>query len=591
MPEIHLTTRAVAQHAILEHLQQKVEDVGMRLLHLVEEDEAVRVLANHLSEQATLVVPDVAWRRTNQLGNAVPLHVLAHVEANEVGLCAGVSLRLGAISAHLAVVAVVVRLTAFRHHRSGGAILLLLLLLLLRLLLLCPLSAKVAGCQASRKLCLAHTGGSAEHKRCDGPLRVTHANHRTLDGGAQSEHSGILAHHAREQLVLESVRLLAVRRANSIHGNGCPLCADLLDHAHLNRRHRKARTRRPVSTCLERGAQLLLSVAQQYSLLVESACCSLTLSLSRCLELAPQHLRLVRLAGGDIRRRQLVHVPRHLLHAQRELLEAPAVRLKARLRSRLVEEVDRLVGQVAITDVPVAEAHRGIESLLREDDAVEVLVDITQPVHDCDRLLLRRLTYIDGLESARERGILLDVLAVLAHRRHANAREFASCEARLEQICKVHATATATTPSRGTSAADDGVDLVNRENDLALRLFQLLEQRGDAVLQLAALLGARHEARNVKRENSLPLEEFCAHVVGNRACESLDDRRLAHTRIAEQDRVVLDALRKDLNASLRLVVASHDGINLLLRSQRRHVRAKLLERALLVVFTACATLG
>ena len=55
----------------------------MRLLDLVEEDDAVRVPADPLGQLAAVLVPDVARRRTDQLRDRVLLHVFGHVEAHE----------------------------------------------------------------------------------------------------------------------------------------------------------------------------------------------------------------------------------------------------------------------------------------------------------------------------------------------------------------------------------------------------------------------------------------------------------------------------------------------------------------------------
>ena len=57
---------------------------GMRLLDLVEQQHAVRMLGDGLGEQAALVEADVARRRADQARHRVPLHVLGHVEAQEL---------------------------------------------------------------------------------------------------------------------------------------------------------------------------------------------------------------------------------------------------------------------------------------------------------------------------------------------------------------------------------------------------------------------------------------------------------------------------------------------------------------------------
>src|SRR3546814_5652860 len=65
-------------------LQQDVEDVRVRLLHLVEQQHAVRRLDDLLGQQAALVEADVARGRADQAADRMRFHVLAHVEAHQL---------------------------------------------------------------------------------------------------------------------------------------------------------------------------------------------------------------------------------------------------------------------------------------------------------------------------------------------------------------------------------------------------------------------------------------------------------------------------------------------------------------------------
>ena len=56
----------------------------VRLLDLVEEHDGVRMLPHGVDEQPALLEPDVAGRRADQPCDGVLLHVLAHVEADEL---------------------------------------------------------------------------------------------------------------------------------------------------------------------------------------------------------------------------------------------------------------------------------------------------------------------------------------------------------------------------------------------------------------------------------------------------------------------------------------------------------------------------
>ena len=74
----------VGQTALVEYLKQYVQHVGVRLLDLVEEDYRVRLAADALGKLPLLVVADVAGRRADELGDGMLLHILRHIEADEV---------------------------------------------------------------------------------------------------------------------------------------------------------------------------------------------------------------------------------------------------------------------------------------------------------------------------------------------------------------------------------------------------------------------------------------------------------------------------------------------------------------------------
>src|SRR3954469_5174109 len=77
--EVHRPTLGIRQSPVVEHLEQDVEDIGVGLLDLVEEHDAVGTTPDLLRELSGLVVADVAGRGTDEPGDGVGLLELAHV--------------------------------------------------------------------------------------------------------------------------------------------------------------------------------------------------------------------------------------------------------------------------------------------------------------------------------------------------------------------------------------------------------------------------------------------------------------------------------------------------------------------------------
>mmetsp|Transcript_37009 Transcript_37009/g.119487 ORF Transcript_37009/g.119487 Transcript_37009/m.119487 type:complete len:602 (-) Transcript_37009:725-2530(-) len=80
--EVDHSPLVVGEPAVLEHLQQHVVHVRVRLLDLVEEHERVRRAAHCLRQLAARLVPHVPRRRAGEARDGKGLHVLRHVEAH-----------------------------------------------------------------------------------------------------------------------------------------------------------------------------------------------------------------------------------------------------------------------------------------------------------------------------------------------------------------------------------------------------------------------------------------------------------------------------------------------------------------------------
>ena len=224
-------------------------------------------------------------------------------------------------------------------------------------------------------------------------------------------------------------------------------------------------------------------------------------------------------------------------------------------RRRLVDEVDGLVGQEAVGDVAVRQRRRGDQRRVGDAHAVVRLVALLEAAQDRDRVLDGRLADLDRLEAALERGVLLDVLAVLVERRRADGPQLAAGEHRLEEVRGVDGAL------RG-AGADDRVQLVEEEDHGPGRVGDLLEDGLQALLELAAVLRAGEQRADVERDDA-PVAQRLRDVAGDDALgEALDDRGLADAGLADEHGVVLRAAREDLDDAADLVVAADDRVEL-----------------------------
>ena len=182
----------------------------------------------------------------------------------------------------------------------------------------------------------------------------------------------------------------------------------------------------------------------------------------------------------------------------------------------------------------------------------------------------RRLVDVDRLEAPFERGILLDVLAILVERRRADRVEFAARQHRLQHVAGVHR-------AFRRARADHRVQFVD-EHHHVFGVGDFLEHGLQALFKLAAIFRARHQRAEIERNQPLVLQPF-RHVAAHDALrQSFDDGRLAHTRFADEHRIVLGAARENLHHAANFVVAANHRIEFALPRQLRQIAPVFFQR-------------
>src|SRR6478752_6066328 len=213
---------------------------------------------------------------------------------------------------------------------------------------------------------------------------------------------------------------------------------------------------------------------------------------------------------------------------------------------------------------------RGAQRLVGDLHLVVLLVAVAQALKDFDRLVDRRLVDADLLEAPLKRRVALEVLAVLLERRRADRLQFASRERRLEDRRGVDR-------ALGRTGADEVVELVDEQDDVAA-LGDLLHHLLQALLELAAVLRAGDERRQVERVDLLVAQQLRHVGARDPLGEPLDDRRLADAGLADEHRVVLRAPREDLHDPLDLSLAPDAWVELAFGGELGQVAPELVEQ-------------
>ena len=118
------------------------------------------------------------------------------------------------------------------------------------------------------------------------------------------------------------------------------------------------------------------------------------------------------------------------------------------------------------------------------------------------------------------------------------------------------------------------MQLVDEHDDVRV-LGELLHDRLEALFELAAVLRAGHDQRDVERENALIGQEVRHVAVDDLLRQPLDDGRLADARFADEHRVVLGAATQHLLDPLEFVLAADQRVELALHRRLGEVAAEL----------------
>ena len=87
---MYKTHLGVCEAPVLKNLKHHVEHIWVSLLNLIKEYNSVGPSANSLCQLAALIVANVSWWGSYELGDCMSLHELTHIQAHHSFLAAKV---------------------------------------------------------------------------------------------------------------------------------------------------------------------------------------------------------------------------------------------------------------------------------------------------------------------------------------------------------------------------------------------------------------------------------------------------------------------------------------------------------------------
>ena len=160
--------------------------------------------------------------------------------------------------------------------------------------------------------------------------------------------------------------------------------------------------------------------------------------------------------------------------------------------ARLVDHVNRLVGQMAVVDKTRRQFRSGSQCTSEIFNAVMLLEARLEPLKNLYRLFDRGFQHINFLKAPRQRVILFEHAAKLGIGGRADALELPVGQRRLQQVGGIERAA------RRRARTDQRVNFVDKQNGVRIFL-QLLQHRFQPLFKIAAIFGAGQQRTHVER--------------------------------------------------------------------------------------------
>ena len=250
-------------------------------------------------------------------------------------------------------------------------------------------------------------------------------------------------------------------------------------------------------------------------------------------------------------------------------------------RPHLINHVDRLVGEKTLVDMAVGQLGGRLEGRGRVFDPVVLLVAGLETLENGHRIRHRGLDHIDLLKTAGEGAVLLEMVFILLVGGGPDTAQVAGLQGGLEEVGGVHAAAA------GGPGSDDGVDLVDKENNLGPFLHRA-DHRLEPLLEIAPILGAGEQAPHIQQADLHSLQHLRnpatlgargggLQLLLDQQSQPFGDGGLAHPGLTHQQGVVLAAAAEGLHHPFKFRFPANQGVDLAPGRQGAEVDGEFLQ--------------
>ena len=229
------------------------------------------------------------------------------------------------------------------------------------------------------------------------------------------------------------------------------------------------------------------------------------------------------------------------------------VDLDTQFGGSLIHQVDGLIGQEPVGDVPLRQLYGSDDGIIFNPHLVVVFIPFLQTTQNRYTAHLVGLVDHNDLEPTLQSLILLEVFLILVEGSGTDGPQFATGQGRFQDVGGIHGTV-------ALAGTYQGVNLIDEEDDFALALDYLVDYRFESFLKLTFVFGTGDKGTHVEREDLFALQVFGHIATHDTVSQPLGDSRFTGTRFTYQDRVVFGTPAQDLQHPTYLVVTPDNRV-------------------------------
>ena len=151
-----------------------------------------------------------------------------------------------------------------------------------------------------------------------------------------------------------------------------------------------------------------------------------------------------------------------------------------------------------------------------------------------DRVFHGRLFNIDRGKTAFESRVLFNVLVVFVQGGRTDRLQLAAGQGRLEHVGRVHG-------ALCRARTDDGMQLVDHQDDLALGALDLFDHSLETLLELTPEAGSGDHRAQIECDYLFPTQDFGHIVISDLLSKTFCDGGLANPCFTDEHGIVLRA--------------------------------------------------